>query len=44
MKYIITIALALTPIVAVAQTTECQTFSDGTMVCFPVGGSSTYGR
>lgn len=27
-----------------ADTMQCQTFSDGQIVCYPVGGGSTYGR
>lgn len=23
---------------------QCQVFSDGTVFCYPVGGSSTYGK
>ena len=43
MKTLVVI-IALFPLAAMAQATQCQTFSDGVTVCYPVGGGSTYGK
>ncbi len=40
--------LALTLILlstqAFAQATECRQYPDGTVICYPIGGGSTYGK
>ena len=43
-KCLIAAALILLPASAMSQATQCQQFSDGTIVCYPVGGGSTYGK
>lgn len=43
-KCLTALVIALLPLAAYAQTTQCQTFSDGVVVCYPVGGGSIYGR
>jgi hypothetical protein len=44
MKTILTVILALSASTAFAQATQCQTFSDGVTICYPVGGGSSFGR
>jgi hypothetical protein len=35
------LVLLASPVMAAV---ECQTFSDGVTICYPVGGGSTYGK
>lgn len=40
-KLLLIMIMFVSPALAAEQ---CQVFSDGSIVCYPVGGSSTYGK